>query len=129
MDELELKSPAQVDVAQLQEKYDSLRNLVGSLLVLMLVISGTMNIFLWRQVRYTHRDLEGFRAQAMPVITDYQTNSGPIMDNFVKQVTEYGRTHPDFAPIMNKYGLKPSAATTPTPAPPTLNQPGTAPKK
>jgi len=129
MDEIEIKSPAQIDVAQLQEKYDSLRNLMGSVLVLLLLVSGTFNIFLWRQVRYVRRDLDGIRPQAMQVINDYQTNSGPTMDNFIKQITEYGRTHPDFAPIMSKYGLKPATVPGSGPAAPSLPQPGPAQKK
>ena len=29
------------------------------------------------------------------------------MENFVKQLTAYGVTHPDFQPILKKYGIVP----------------------
>ena len=33
------------------------------------------------------------------------------MENFVKQLTAYGNTHPDFQPILRKYGVVPPGAT------------------
>jgi hypothetical protein len=32
------------------------------------------------------------------------------MENFVKQLTAYGNTHPDFQPILRKYGIVPQPA-------------------
>jgi hypothetical protein len=45
------------------------------------------------------------------MVADYQRVSAPLMNDFVVKLTEYGRTHPDFAPILAKYNLKPTAAT------------------
>jgi hypothetical protein len=57
------------------------------------------------------------------MINEYGQKSGPLMDVFVNRIAEYWRTHPDFAPILDKYNIKPVAATgapaathTPTPA-------------
>jgi hypothetical protein len=118
MDDLQTKSiPAQPDVAEIQAGYEALRNLVFSILVLLVVVSGTFTIYLWRLVRYASRDLESIRGQATQMIEQYQKTSGPMMDNFIKQIAEYGRTHPDFAPIMTKYGIKPTIAPAATPTP------------
>ena len=38
-------------------------------------------------------------------------NHASLSSDFVKKVAEYGRTHPDYMPILAKYGLKPGAAT------------------
>ena len=130
MDNLDLKTPAPSGGNDLQAQFDALRHLVVSLLILVVVISGTLNIYLLRQWRTTSKDLAGIRPQAKQMVDEYQNKSGPFMNDFVQKITEYGRTHPDFAPILAKYNLKPATptnapATSPAPAP----APATAPKK
>jgi hypothetical protein len=116
MDNLDNKAPLQPIANDLQAQYDALRHLVVSVLILVIVISGTFNIYLLRQWRSTSKDLAGIRPQAAQMIADYQKVSGPMMTDFVKKITEYGRTHPDFAPILAKYNIKPAGATTALPA-------------
>jgi hypothetical protein len=110
MDTLENKTSTPANANDLQAQYDALRHTVVSILILVVVMSGTLNIYLLRQWRSTSKDLEGIRPQAAQMITEYQKSS-PLMENFVKKITEYGRTHPDFAPIMAKYGLKTATST------------------
>jgi hypothetical protein len=130
MDESEIKVSPQTDVTELQEQFDALRHLVVSMLVLVLVVSGTLTIYLMRERKYARTELEALRPQATSVIAEYEKNQGPMMDNFIKQLTEYGRTHPDFAPIMTKYGLKPTVPGSNAPAPATPALPtSTLPKK
>jgi len=125
MDNLDTKSPTPSGTNDLQAQYDALRHLVVSMLILVVVISGTLNIYLLRQWRSTSKDLAAIRPQAVQMVAEYQNKSGPLMNDFIKKVTEYGRTHPDFAPILAKYSLKPSAPTNAPPPPPAA----TAPKK
>jgi hypothetical protein len=61
------------------------------------------------------------------MFADYQKMSGPYTD-FLKKVTEYGRTHPDFVPILAKYNLKPAGATS-APAATPKSPPAPAAKK
>src|SRR5437867_2480250 len=130
MDEIEIKAPAQPDLNELQAQYEALRHLVVSILVLAVVVSGTLTIYLLRQYRFTHSELVQFRPGAVQMITEYQKIRGPVQDQFLYRLTEYGRTHPDFAPIMTKYGLKPATPSNAAPAtasaPPA---PASAPKK
>lgn len=128
MDNLEPKTPIQPIVNDLQAQYDALRHLVVSLMILVVVMSGTLNIYLLRQWRTTKRDLTGIRPQATQMIAEYQKVSGPMMNDFIKKISEYGRTHPDFAPVLAKYGIKPAAATGAVPAAPT-SLPAAPPKK
>ena len=125
MDNLDNKTPVQPDTNDLQAQYHALRHLVVSLLILVVVISGTLNIYLLRQWRSTSKDLTAIRPQAVQMIDDFRKTSGPLMQDFVKKITDYGRTHPDFAPVLAKYGLKPATPTNPPPATPAT----TAPKK
>jgi hypothetical protein len=128
MDNLDNKTPIQANPNDLQAQYDELRHLVVSILILVIVISGTLNIYLLRQWRTASKDLAGIRPQAAQMIAEYQRVSAPLMTDFVKKITEYGRTHPAFAPVLAKYGLKPAGATGTAPAT-TPQQPAAPPKK
>ena len=118
MDNVESRPPAQPETSDLQAQFDALRHLVMSLLILMVIISGTLNIYLLRQWRSASKDLKAIRPQATEMIKEFQNVSGPKMQEFVNKLTEYGRTHSDFAQILAKYGLKPGAPTNVPPAAP-----------
>jgi hypothetical protein len=111
METLDNKTPIQTSDNDLQAQCNALRHLITSTLILVIVISGTFNIYLLRQWKTTSKDLAGIRPQAAQMVADYQRVSAPLMNDFVVKLTEYGRTHPDFAPILAKYNLKPTAAT------------------
>jgi hypothetical protein len=128
MDNLDIKTPLQPFANDLQAQYDALRHLVVSVLILVIVISGTFNIYLLRQWRTTSKDLAGIRPQAGQMIREYQEKSGPLMTDFVKKITEYGRTHPDFAPILTKYNIR-TAGSTGAPPVTSTSPPATTPKK
>jgi hypothetical protein len=129
MENLDNKTPLQAGDNDLQTQYDALRHLVTSTLILVIVISGTFNIYLLRQWRTTSKDLAGIRPQAAQMVAEYQKVSGPLMNDFVTKITEYGRTHPDFAPILAKYNLKPAVATSAPPIAPTTSLPAAKSKK
>src|ERR1035441_1570834 len=129
MDTLDNKAPVQANASDLQAEFDAMRNLVMSILILVIVISGTLNIYLLRQWKTVSRELKDIRPQATQLIADYQKTSAPAMSDFLKKVTEYGRTHPDFAPVLAKYGLKPAGVTGAVPAITTPQQPAAPPKK
>ena len=111
MDNLENQTPAQPDLGQLREQYESLRGLVISALVLLIVLSASFDLFLLRQVKFARAELTAIRPGATQIIADYQSGSARKMDEFVKKMTEYSQTHPDFAPVMAKYGIKVTGST------------------
>ncbi len=113
MDNPETTSPIQPAANNLQEQFEALRHLIVSILILVVVISGTLNIYLLRQWRSTSKDLASIRPQAAQMINDYQKYSGPLMNDFIKKVTEYGHNNPDYLPILSKYGIKPTATGAP----------------
>jgi hypothetical protein len=114
-------APAPAPAEDLQTQVDSLRKLVQALLALMVVVSGTISIYLFAQARYSARDRDVFRAQAGNLLTQYQKTSGPATDEFLKKLATYGSKHADFAPIVTKYGLDKAltntASTNPAAAP------------
>jgi hypothetical protein len=130
MDEIENKSvstPA-LDTPDLREEIASLRHLVGSILILMVVVSGTLTIFLRREMKNTSAQLDGFRPGATNMIAVYHKQQKPVMDDFINKITQYGQAHKDFDPILFRWGLKTNAPTPLTGAPPPAPA-NTVPKK
>ncbi len=122
MDEIENKStltPA-VDTLDLREQIESLRHLIGSVLVLLVIVSGTLTIFMLREMKNTSRELEGYRAGATNIIGLYERQQRPAMDQFLNKLQQYGQAHKDFEPILYKYGLKTAAPPAAVTSPPNI---------
>jgi len=114
MDEPQTQPAASSQVADLKEQCESLSRLVNSLLVLVFIVSLTLTIFLQRQYRFTSSQIELIGPQATQIVSEFSRNFAG-MQEFVKKLNEYAKTHPDFAPIATKYHLnevllKPGAA-------------------
>ena len=122
MDELEHTQQPQTDFRELQERYDSLHHLMVSILAMLIVVSGTLWVYLQRQVKYTGLELDSIRPQVENMVSQYQRGAGPAQDEFVRKLTDYGKTHADFAPIMKKYGLNRQAGTNESATPPATEQ-------
>ena len=120
MDNPELKNPTLPEANQLQAQVEDLRHLVISVLILLVVVSGTLSVFLLRHWTQTRRDLAAYRIDASAFVDAYSKQGGPQMDAFIEKLKEYGRTHPEFAPILARYGIAPtaSAGAPETPLPP-----------
>jgi hypothetical protein len=134
MDEIENKtvSTPALETPDLRDEIESLRHLIGSMLILLVVVSGTLTIFLLREMKNTSAQLEAFRPGATNMIAVYQKQQAPAMDDFINKIRQYGQTHKDFDPVLFKWGLKTAGPTTtstgtpPAAVPPPSN---TAPKK
>jgi hypothetical protein len=103
--------PPQPDAEELAERVDSLQRLVGSVLLLLLIVSGTLAIFIYWQVRLASRELENGRQQVERL--------GAQQQAILNRMSEFARTNSGFAPIMGKYfkpggtGAPPATATSP----------------
>jgi len=129
MDNLEPQPAAQATSNDLKGQFEGLRQTVNMMLVLLVVVSGTLTIFLVRQWRFAKTDLDMLRPQAMQIINDYTRVSAPAMQDFVRKLTEYSKTHSDFAPIAAKYHLYDSAAKPSGSASPAATAPPSGPAK
>jgi len=111
-------------VEELRQAYDSLRHLVISVLVLLIVVSGTLNLFLLRQAKYARADVAAIKPQVTQLVADYNKNKAPLIQDFARKLVDFGEKHPDFMPILQKYGITrqsttgapPASATSPAPA-------------
>jgi hypothetical protein len=101
MNESEINSPAPNDLVN---QVASLQRQVTVLLLALVVVSGTLAVYLFYQSRLAGKDIQAIRPQAVPVIQAFNQNHSN-MEKFVQQVIAYGQTHPDFQPILQKYGI------------------------
>ena len=115
------------DTANLREQYEILRKLFLAALVAMLIVSGSLAVFLVRQVTFVRRDVEGIRPQIDRLTANFKQVEEPQINSFVNSLINYAKTHPDFNPILAKYKITPSV---PVPVPVTpVNKVPTAPAK
>ena len=103
MNESETNSPVQTE---LMDQIVALRHQVFTLLLALVVVSGTLTVYLYRQASVTGKDIDIIKPQATKIIQKFNQNRMG-MENFVKQLTAYANTHPDFQPILRKYGIVP----------------------
>lgn len=80
----------------------ALKNQVFTLLMALIVVSGTLTVFLYRQSSLTGSDL----TQAKQLNTMVTQNETALV-NFINQLVAYGEKHPDFVPVLKKYGIAP----------------------
>lgn len=117
----------QADLNALQRECESLRHLVISILVLLIVISGAVNLFILRQTKYVQTDLKAVRPQVAQMLEEYNRTSAPLMNDFVQKLVVFGQKNSDFVPILLKYRListnPPAAAQAPAPKGPQPTQP------
>jgi hypothetical protein len=78
----------------------ALKNQVFVLLVFLIVVSGTLTVYLYRQVSTAGKDL----VQLQKTSDQMQTNA-VVIDTFVKRLVSYGERHADFAPVLRKNGI------------------------
>jgi hypothetical protein len=79
----------------------ALRHQLNTVLILLLIVSGTTGIFFLRQVNLARAQIKNFA----PVVAEYQQTSVPIIEEFAARLREYGKTHQDVVPILAKYGV------------------------
>ena len=125
MDDLQNQTPAQTDLGELRAQYTQLQQLVSSLLLVLIIISGTLTVYLLRQWRFVKAELDAVTPTALQLITEH-TNSYAMTQDFARKLAEYGRTHADFAPIVNKYRLndllvKPGGGSVTSSLPPSVS--------
>jgi hypothetical protein len=102
MNDPENQIPATHDVTQTPDQFESLRQLVNWILVLLVIVSGTLTVFLLHQYRFVHQEVLVIRPQYAEAKARYHQVQ-PKMDDFIRRMSEFARTHPDFAAVLSKY--------------------------
>src|SRR2546426_5239852 len=95
--EPEAQSP--VSLESLQRELQTLRALVQAIIVVLIVLSGSVDIFIWKQVITVRHEIDERRK----FVEDYEKNGVPLMNDFVTKLQAFTKTNADFAPILMKY--------------------------
>ena len=78
-------TPTQSDAEETSAQFASLASLLNSILVLVLVLAGVVDLFIVRQVKNTRADLTNFRAYVAQAQAQAQHNA-PAIDDFARGV-------------------------------------------
>ena len=101
----------------LSSEIAALRTQVFTLLVALIIDSGTVTVYLYRQASTLRKDIDQIEPQAKQIINAFNQNQ-KLMVNFVNSLVAYGQTHPEFRPVLLKYGITPPPAGVAAPAAP-----------
>jgi hypothetical protein len=85
---------------ELTDQITALRRQMITLLLALIVVSGTLTVFLWYQSRIVGKEIDVIRPQAMQIVQIFNQRS-----LLVEKLAVYGQTHSDFQPILKKYGI------------------------
>lgn len=131
MEDFETKNVVAAGTDDVKQQCAALQRQITTLLLALVVVSGTLSVFLWRQARYARADLEAVKQPAAQLIQAYDKQDKARLDGFVARLADYGKTHPDFVPILNKYKIAVTTLPITTSAPPATAspKPAAAPKK
>ena len=114
----------------------NLQTQVYYLLIAIILLSGTFAMFVYIQARRTQADLAATKKVGEPILQAFAQEKTTV-EAFLAKLVEYGKTHPDFAPVLAKYpwffqfqtSAPPATVTAPKSAVPTSVKPASAPKK
>ena len=99
--------------AEISDQIAALRRQTFTLLLALVIVSGTLTVYLYRQATLTRRDIAAVKPQAMQIIQAYNQNL-PGITNFVAHLIVYGQTHADFQrQILDKYRITPQSIAPP----------------
>lgn len=102
--------------SDLEQQVAALQRQVFLLLVALNVLAATMVFFFYYESHIASKEYDAGREHAMQIIGEYQKNALSIQ-KFDQQLAAFGTTHPDFQPILRKYGWTPKPAAPTAPAP------------
>jgi hypothetical protein len=109
MNETQINSPASADLG---EQVAALQRQVFTLLLALIVVSGTLVAYLGFEAHHLGKQIDGIKPQAMQINQIYKQNLTG-METFVNQLVAYGQAHPDYRPVLQKYGINPTATPPP----------------
>ncbi len=125
MDNVEIKTSERPEL-NLASRVEALRQNLVSALILMIVVSGTFTIYLYRQWNATRYDVNNMRM----VVDEYTKTNLPAVREFVNRLNDYSKTHADLVPILAKYGVNnPTGSASMTPALSPMAAPSSKPRK
>lgn len=122
------------ELTELKATCAALESQTHTLRVVLLLVVGALAIFFWREASYNGALAVGLQPQVAQISQfaaqlDKQGSSMEkqmiALQGAAQRLAEYGKTHPDYAQILAKYGIVVAAAA-PAPATAPVAKPATA---
>lgn len=88
-----------VTVENLQRAYQSLLVRFSLVLIMLLILSGSLCVFLLRQVTLVRRQVK----ELNQFVADYDRSSVPLMNEFRDKLQAYAKTDRNFNAVLIKY--------------------------
>jgi len=132
MSDLTDTSPSAAEGSQLTAKVAELQSQAHILRVVLLFVIGSLCLFFWREAGFNGAAAQQMQAQVMQVsqYIEALNKQGSSMEKqlqtiqgAVSRLVDYGRAHPDYVPLLTKYGI-PIAPASPSTSP-TASAPAT----
>jgi len=113
------------ELTELKSTVATLESQTHTLRVILLIVVGALCLFFWREAGYNSalatamqpqvNNINQFVAQLQKQDSSIEKQNQALQAAAMKLV-EYGKTHPDYLPVLAKYGLAAPANTAPAPA-------------
>jgi cell division protein FtsL len=123
MNDTPLPNPAPVASESVADAVAALEKQVHYLLVIVILLVAVLDIYMLRQWVTMRKDVVAIQPQYSQIKENFD-RALPGMNAFLKQLTDYAKTHRDFQPILAKYPIQYTPA--PTNAAPAVAQPAKA---
>lgn len=132
-DSSETTSANSPEVSELKAQCAELQSQTHTLRIILLFVVGALCLFFWREANYHGAIAQQMQPQVMQAsqYTEALSKQGSssekqlqAIQGAVSRLVEYGRSHPDYVPILTKYGIPIAPASS---AP--VATPASAPKK
>src|SRR5438105_4685183 len=101
-----------IEIGELRDEVRSLRAILVGTLVVLILFSGSVNIFLRRQAAVVVAQA----AADQKIVDEFNQIGAPSARDLWHRLNEYAKTHPNFSPIIDKY--KNYIRTSPPPSAP-----------
>ncbi|MCS7089453.1 MAG: hypothetical protein RMN51_06860 [Verrucomicrobiota bacterium] len=85
-------------------------------LILMIMVTGALNLYLLRQYVALRKDVALLEPQVGQMMALYDKATIPLARAFLGQLTEFARQHPDFQAVLDRYRVQVAPTTGAAPA-------------
>lgn len=70
-----------------------------------ILLTGVVSLTLAGHLLLQYRALRREQANLEPIVTRFQTETQPLLQDLNNRLVEFGRTNPDIRPLLDKYGV------------------------
>ena len=106
---------------QASSEYSELRKALTLAVFAMILISGGLMLFLYRQNRLVSNELALREKQFAVAVTEFKKSKEPITRDFIARLQSFALSYPEFQPVLKKHEwIVRQFAATPAAAPPSM---------